>query len=123
MTRREAKRDEPNPRLEEHYQSAVAHNPRIRDYYLNPPPQQVKRAAPQAPANLVVVKAWNKHVVLSVRDVLRGPSEGQAFHLARQSRWPQAKLTLCGKRVARPLEQFDPSEATCKECLRYAGIR
>jgi hypothetical protein len=86
-------------------------------------PQRIKRSVPQVRTDLVVVKAWNKHVVLGARDFLRGPSEGQAFHLARQTRWGQPKLTLCGKRVARPLVQFRPSEATCKECLRYAGIR
>jgi hypothetical protein len=82
-----------------------------------------KKPAPRMGTQLVVVKAWNKYVPLSGRDLLRGPSEGQAFHLARTRRWGTVKVTLCGKKVARTLKSFRPSEATCKECLRYGRIR
>lgn len=65
-----------------------------------------------------VVKAWN--------NPMRAPwnrTESQTLHLKRRGLMG-TKGTLCGKAVSRSMGGiFQPNEATCKECLRRAGMR
>ncbi len=52
------------------------------------------------------------------------PGESQTLHLMRTAdEWVAgAKLTLCGRGVARRPGVFAPSEATCGECKKRAGL-
>jgi hypothetical protein len=53
--------------------------------------------------------------------------ESTVLHIQRkpkQGLWGEVRgLTLCGFKAGRPMTIFKPSEATCRECLRRAGIR
>jgi hypothetical protein len=70
-----------------------------------------------------VVKAAGP-VTSARRLVLTTPRQREpaGMHLARKTRLGFRRTTLCGLPVSRSMP-FLPREATCRECLRRAGIR
>jgi hypothetical protein len=80
----------------------------------NSAPQAPRRGYAVATAACVLSNTWPRTMVRS---------ESSTWHLVPVGAFGPRWKTLCGQQVMRHISgEYEPAEATCRECKRRAGI-